>query len=78
MVSRTLQGLKTLAEVLAVLGGAAELALGARGILAALRALAHGGALDTNTLGLGATGATGHRTSGSHFIHMLRKFTRPR
>ena len=54
--------------MLAVLGGAAEATLGARGILAAFSALAHSGALDSSTVGLGATSATGHRTSGSHFV----------
>ena len=67
--------LKTLAHVLAVLGGAAEAALGAGGILAALGALADSRALDSDTLGLGATGATSHRTSGSHFIQRHRKNT---
>ena len=52
----------------AVLGGAAEAALGARGILAALRALAHSRALDTGAVGLGATSTTGLRTSGGHFV----------
>lgn len=52
--------LKALAEVLAVLGGAAEAALGARGILAPLSALAHSRALDSNTVGLSTTSATSH------------------
>ena len=68
MGSRASQGLKALGEVAAVLGGAAEAALGARGILAALGALAHSRALDSSTVGLGATSATGLGTSGSHFV----------
>lgn len=68
-------GLEALADVTAVLGGAAEATLGTGGILAALGALADSRALDTNTLGLGAAGTTGHRTSGSHFIQRIRKNT---
>lgn len=59
--------------MLAVLGGTAELALSARGILAALSALAHSRALDTDTVGLSTTSATGLRTSGGHFIKIYEK-----
>ena len=68
MGSRASQGLKALAEVLAVLGGTAEATLGTRGILAALSALAHSRALDTSAVGLGATSTTGLGTSGGHFV----------
>jgi uncharacterized protein (DUF697 family) len=67
--------LKTLAHVLAVLGGAAEAALGARGILAALGTLAHSRALDSNTVGLSTTSTTSLGASGSHFIQRVRKNT---
>lgn len=51
----------------AVLGSAAEATLGARGILAALRALAGSRALDTGAVGLRTTSTTGLRASGGHF-----------
>ena len=54
--------------MLAVLGGAAEAALGAGGILAALSALANSRALDSNAVGLSTTGATSLGASGSHFV----------
>lgn len=60
--------------MLAVLGGTAEAALGAGGVLAALRALAHSGALDTHAVGLGAAGgATSHGASLDHFVERHRK-----
>ena len=62
--------------MLAVLGSPAELALGSGGILAALRALAHSRALHTNAVGLGATSATGHRASCSHFAIVMEKNAR--
>jgi hypothetical protein len=67
--------LKALAEVLAVLGGAAEAALGAGGILAALSALAHSRALDSSTVGLSTTSTTSLGASGGHFIQRRRKNT---
>lgn len=73
MGSRASQGLKTLAEVLAVLRRTAELALGAGGILATLRALAHGRALDASAVGLSTTSTTSLRASGGHFVNMQRK-----
>lgn len=60
--------------MLAVLGRATEATLGARGILAALGALADSRALDTSTVGLGAAGrTTSHRASLNHFIQRERK-----
>ncbi len=65
--------------MLAVLGGTAEAALGAGGVLAALRALANSRALDTNAVRLGpASGAASHGASLDHFIQRRRKKRRGR
>lgn len=55
--------------MLAVLGGAAEAALGAGGVLAPLGALADSRALDTHTVGLRAAGgAASHGAGLDHFV----------